>query len=130
VIIDTVDGYLKVGDKIFIHLEDRSYGAKVTRVQTFVESDFRWRLYINPVGTSRFAPIHPDVQWAIVSGPVHKVEITSPRLLKAEAPFAVHVHAKDAWGNVTKDLAGLPVRSTLRNERGYVARYILNRHQV
>lgn len=52
VIIDIVDGYLNPGDLIIIRLGDRRWGARGTRVQTFVESDFRWRFYIDPVGTS------------------------------------------------------------------------------
>lgn len=52
VIIDTHDGYLNPGDQIIIRLGDRRFGAKGTRAQTFVESGFKWRFYIDPVGTS------------------------------------------------------------------------------
>ncbi|KAJ5715746.1 uncharacterized protein N7483_012927 [Penicillium malachiteum] len=52
VIVDIQDGYLNPGDKILIRLGDRRFGGKGTRVQTFVEKDFRWRFYIDPVGTS------------------------------------------------------------------------------
>lgn len=52
VIIDIVDGYLNPGDKITIRLGDRRHGARGTRAQTYVESDFRWRFYVDPVGTS------------------------------------------------------------------------------
>lgn len=52
VIIDIYDGYLNLGDQIIIRLGDRRLGAKGTRAQTFVESRFKWRFYIDPVGTS------------------------------------------------------------------------------
>lgn len=52
VIVDIQDGYLNPGDRILIRLGDRRFGGRGTRVQTFVEKDFRWRLYIDPVGTS------------------------------------------------------------------------------
>lgn len=52
IIVDIIDGYLNPGDKIVIRLGDHRYGAKGTRAQTYVESDFRWRSYIDPVGTS------------------------------------------------------------------------------
>lgn len=52
VIVDIQDGYLNPGDKILIRLGDRRFGGRGTRVQTFVEKDFRWRFYIDPVGTS------------------------------------------------------------------------------
>ncbi|KAL4907094.1 hypothetical protein BDW74DRAFT_167098 [Aspergillus multicolor] len=89
VIVDIHDGYLNPGDKI-----------------TFVEKDFRWRFYIDPVGTSRFAPIQPDIPWDIVAGPVHRVQTVSPRLVRPDVPFAIHAHAEDIWGNVTRDLTG------------------------
>ncbi|KAL4912086.1 hypothetical protein BDW62DRAFT_216613 [Aspergillus aurantiobrunneus] len=74
---------------------------------TFVEKNFRWRFYIDPVGTSRFAPIQLDISWNIVAGPEHRVRTTSPRLLRPDVPFAIHAHAEDIWGNVTRDLSGL-----------------------
>lgn len=52
IIIDVVDGYLNPGDRIVIRLGDRRWGGCGTRVQTFVETGFRWRFYIDPVGTS------------------------------------------------------------------------------
>lgn len=52
VIIDVVDGYLNPGDRIVIRLGDKRWGGRGTRVQTFVETGFRWRFYIDPVGTS------------------------------------------------------------------------------
>ncbi|KAL4801768.1 hypothetical protein BDV18DRAFT_167157 [Aspergillus unguis] len=107
VIVDVHDGYLNPGDKILIRLGDTRFGGKGTRAQTFVERDFRWRFYIDPVGTSRFAPIQPDLSWDIVPGAVKKIQAVSPRLLRPDVPFAIHAHAEDEWGNVTRELDGL-----------------------
>ncbi|PYI03685.1 hypothetical protein BO78DRAFT_431900 [Aspergillus sclerotiicarbonarius CBS 121057] len=104
VIVDIQDGYLNPGDRIVIRLGDRRYGGGGTRAQTFVEKDFRWRFYIDPVGTSRFAPIQPDLSWKIVAGPIHRVQIVSPRVLRPSVPFAVHAHTEDIWGNATSNL--------------------------
>ncbi|KAH8647960.1 hypothetical protein BX600DRAFT_555357 [Xylariales sp. PMI_506] len=131
VIIDIVDGYLNAGDKIVIRLGDRRWGARGTRVQTFVEQDFRWRFYIDPVGTSRFAPIQPDIVWNIVPGEPHRLEAVSPRVVRPGVPFNILVHAEDIWGNVTKDIPGLnlgvKVISTNRDAAHDVA--ILEQHQ-
>ncbi|KAL4781730.1 hypothetical protein BJX76DRAFT_313791 [Aspergillus varians] len=110
VIVDIHDGYMNPGDRILIRLGDRRFGGRGTRAQTFVEKDFRWRFYIDPVGTSRFAPIQPDISWDIVAGPVHRVQAVSPRLLRPDVPFAIHAHGEDLWGNVTRDLAGLSLK--------------------
>jgi hypothetical protein len=106
ILIDIVDGYLKPGDHILIRLGDRRAGSPGTRVQTFVEQGFRFRAYIDPVGTSRFAEIPGDVVLDIVPGaPAHLAMIT-PRLVKAGIPFPVRVRVEDAWGNTCWNLGG------------------------
>ncbi|OGE53113.1 hypothetical protein PENARI_c008G11295 [Penicillium arizonense] len=107
VIVDIQDGYMNPGDRIVIRLGDRRYGGRGTRVQTFIEKDFRWRFYIDPVGTSRFAPIQPDISWNILAGPIYRIQTVSPRVLQPSVLFAVHSHAEDIWGNVTSDLEDL-----------------------
>ncbi|GME34237.1 hypothetical protein GTA08_BOTSDO09529 [Neofusicoccum parvum] len=104
VIIDIVDGYLNPGDKIVVRLGDRRFGARGTRAQTFVEDKFLMRWYIDPVGTSRFAAIKPDIAIPIVSGPVHQIKAVTPRLCRPGADFSVYIHAEDIWGNATQNL--------------------------
>ena len=55
--MDTVDGYLKAGDHLILRFGDRRFGGPGTRVQTFVEQGFRFRCYVDPLGTSRFAAV-------------------------------------------------------------------------
>ena len=70
VIVDTVDGYLNAGDHIIIRLGDRRAGGPGTRIQTFVEDKFRFRCYVDPLGTSRFVAVPGDVVIDIVSGAI------------------------------------------------------------
>jgi len=107
IIIDIVDGYLNPGDKIVVRIGDRRWGSKGTRVQTFVEKKFLMRWYIDPVGTSRFAPIKPDIAIAINPGEIAKAKLITPRVVRPSEPFPVHIHAEDAWGNATTNLEGL-----------------------
>ncbi|KAJ5908371.1 hypothetical protein N7495_001053 [Penicillium taxi] len=120
VIVDVQDGYMNPGDRILIRLGDRRFGGRGTRAQTFIEKDFRWRFYIDPVGTSRFAPIQPDLSWNIVAGPIHHIQTVSPRALQPGVPFAIHSHAEDVWGNVTSDLKGLSFELKILNEHSEV----------
>ncbi len=99
IIIDIVDGYLKPGDHIFIRLGDRRAGGPGTRVQTFVENGFRFRAYIDPVGTSRGAEIPGDVVIDIMPGPPAKLAIVTPRLVKTGVSFPVRIRCEDVWGN-------------------------------
>ncbi|MEP1077978.1 DUF3604 domain-containing protein [Leptolyngbya sp. PL-A3] len=104
IIVDIVDGYLKPGDRILIRLGDRRAGGPGTRIQTFVEEGFRFRAYIDPVGTSRFAAIPGDVVLDIVPGAPEKLTIVSPRLVKAGTSFPLRIRAEDRWGNTCWNL--------------------------
>lgn len=106
IIIDIIDGYLKPGDHILIRLGDRRAGGPGTRVQSFVEQGFRFRAYIDPVGTSRFAEIPGDVVLDIVPGAPARLAIISPRLVKAGVAFPLRIRAEDAWGNTCWGLGG------------------------
>ncbi|NMF63569.1 hypothetical protein [Brasilonema octagenarum] len=106
IIVDIVDGYIKPGDHILIRLGDRRAGGPGTRVQTFVEQGFRFRAYIDPVGTSRFADIPGDVVIDIVPGLPAKLAIVTPRLVKTGATFPVVIRAEDVWGNTCWGLGG------------------------
>lgn len=55
IIIDVIDGYLNPGDRIAIRLGDRRQGGPGTRVQTFVEQGFRFRVFIDPLGSQKYA---------------------------------------------------------------------------
>lgn len=106
IIIDIVDGYLKPGDHILIRLGDCRAGSPGTRVQTFVEQGFRFRGYIDPVGTSRFAEIPGDVVLDVIPGVPDRLIIITPRLVKAGVPFPVRVRVEDRWGNTCWNLGG------------------------
>ena len=75
VIVDSVDGYLKAGDHIVIRLGDRRLGGPGTRVQTFVEKGFKFRCYVDPLGTSRFAAVPNDIVFDVVPGAPSRVDL-------------------------------------------------------
>jgi hypothetical protein len=107
VIIDIVDGYLNPGDKIIVRLGDSRYGSRGTRAQTFVEENFLMRWYIDPVGTSRFAPIKPDIAINIRSGDIAKLKVLTPRVVRPGSEFPIHIHTEDIWGNATTNQTDL-----------------------
>lgn len=106
VIVDTVDGYLNAGDHIIIRLGDRRAGGSCTRVQTFVEDKFRFRCYVDPLGTSRFVAVPGDVVIDIVPGPVENLSLMGPRLVRPGTPFKLRFSAHDRWGNACVDTGG------------------------
>lgn len=93
-----MDGFLKPGDHIIIRLGDRRSGGPGTRIQTFVEEQFRFRCYVDPLGTSRFAAIPGDIEIDIVPGESAQLVMTASRLVKTDEPVVLHVRAEDHWG--------------------------------
>ncbi len=106
VIVDTVDGFLKPGDHIILRLGDRRFGGPGTRVQTFVEEGFRFRCYIDPLGTSRFCAIPGDVVIDIVPGVPAQLEMTASRLVRTGETVSLFLRAEDNWGNTCWDVGG------------------------
>ncbi|PNG26171.1 hypothetical protein [Methylocella silvestris] len=113
IIVDIVDGYLNPGDHILIRLGDRRHGGPGTRAQTFVEKDFRFRFYIDPVGTSRFAPVPGDIVLQIEPDAPRRLVVTAPRLIQPGADLPCHIRLEDSWGNACRDLSvAVDVRAT------------------
>ena len=106
IIVDTVDGYLKPGDHITIRMGDRRFGGPGTRVQTFVEQGFRFRCYCDPLGTSRFAAVAPDLSIDILPGRPEAIEMSASRIVRRGAAFPLRVRTEDAWGNTCWNAAG------------------------
>jgi hypothetical protein len=110
VLIDIVDGYLNPGDRIIIRLGDRRHGGPGTRVQSFVEKDFCFRMFIDPLGSSKFAEVPGDCLLDIVPGAPNRLSVIAPRLLGLNEAFDALVRLDDAWGNTCRDL---PLQGTL-----------------
>ena len=100
VIIDVVDGYLKPGDRIILRLGDQRHGGPGTRAQTFVEEAFRFRVFVDTVGASRFAAVPGDLVLAVRPGRGVKGVLLAPRLVRPGVLFAVTFRMEDEWGNL------------------------------
>jgi hypothetical protein len=107
-LIHLEDGFLRPGDEIEIRLGDRRRGGLGTRVQTFVEDGFTFRLYADVLGTSRMGHVG-DVGIDIVAGPAARLVACGPRVVTAGAPVPVGVHLEDRWGNVVSAAPGAVV---------------------
>lgn len=105
IIVDTVDGFLKPGDHIIIRLGDKRAGGPGTRVQSFVEKGFRFRCYVDPLGTSRFAPIPGDIVLDVLPDCPAQIRLVGPRIVKTAENFSVIVAVEDRWGNTCWNLA-------------------------
>ncbi|MDB5525067.1 MAG: hypothetical protein JWM58_2830, partial [Rhizobium sp.] len=98
-----IDGYLHPGDRIVIRLGDRRQGGAGTRVQTFVEKNFRFRMFIDPLGSSKFAEVPGDCALDIVPGAPHAIKLIAPRLAEPGLPVSLLARIDDIWGNTCRD---------------------------
>jgi len=106
VIVDTVDGYLKPGDHIIIRLGDKRAGGPGTRIQTFVEEGFKFRCYVDPLGTSRFSAVPGDIMIDIVPGFPKQLQLVASRMVKIGENLPTRIRVEDEWGNTCWDLGG------------------------
>lgn len=104
ILIDIVDGYINPGDKIIFRLGDRRRGGGGTRVQSFVEKDFRFRLFVDPLGSSKFAEVPGETLLDIVPGAPASLSVITPRLLAPHTPFSAIIRLDDSWGNTCREL--------------------------
>lgn len=104
ILIDIIDGYLNPGDQIHIRLGDRRRGGGGTRVQSFVEKDFRFRLFVDPLGSSKFAEVPGDMLLDIVPGAPASLSVIAPRLIPPGTAFDAIVRLDDVWGNTCREL--------------------------
>ncbi|MGY0777552.1 hypothetical protein ACW7BJ_04490 [Azospirillum argentinense] len=102
IVIDVIDGYLNPGDRIVIRLGDRRQGGPGTRVQTFVEQGFRFRVFIDPLGSQKYAEVPGDCVIDIVPGAPATLRLVAPRLI-APGPASLLLRADDSWGNCCLD---------------------------
>ncbi len=114
-LIHLEDGFLRPGDEIEIRLGDRRGGGPGTRVQTFVEDGFTFRLYADVLGTSRMGHVG-DVAVDIAAGPAARLVATGPRVVTAGAAVPVVAHLEDRWGNVVTGAPGAVVVDAKRVE--------------
>ncbi len=129
VIVDTVDGFVKPGDHIIIRLGDRRFGGPGTRIQTFVEKGFRFRCYVDPLGTSRFCDIPGDIEFDVVSGVPAQIVMAGSRLVKTGVAVPLRVRVEDSWGNTCWNLAKekIDIVATLDGKEVYKQKAALNK---
>ncbi|MDH5257208.1 MAG: DUF3604 domain-containing protein, partial [Gammaproteobacteria bacterium] len=117
IIVDVVDGFIKPGDHIIIRMGDQRAGGPGTRVQTFVEKGFRFRCYVDPLGTSRFAAIPGDIEFDVLAGKPHQLLINGTRLVKEGQKVNLQIRAEDRWGNTCVGLdADVRVTGQINNK--------------
>lgn len=91
--------FLAKGDTITIRFGDRRGGSPGVRLQTYCESAFEFRVFVDPIATYDYVPLPDSPKIAIVPGPPATWHAVLPTLARAGEPFRLSLKANDAWGN-------------------------------
>ncbi len=107
-LIHVVDGYLRPGDIVEIRLGDRRFGGPGTRVQTFVEDEFEFHLFVDPLGTSRMARAARLAcsRLFLVHRNVLRYTVRAWCVPTPQRPSCV-LHLQDRWGNACRDITAV-----------------------
>ncbi len=114
--------FLKPGDTITVRFGDKSGGSKGVRVQTYCESIFEFKVFVDAIATYDYVALPESPHVAIVPGPPVTWRAVLPTLKRTGDPFRLSIKAEDAWGNPSNQIgemltlvpsrpvAGLPER--------------------
>lgn len=92
---------LREGDTITVIFGDRSGGSPGLKLQSFCESDFKFKVLADVCATGHFLPIPDTPSISIVPGPVARWKVVLPSLRRPGEVFRLGIKAEDLWGNPT-----------------------------
>lgn len=116
--------FLAEGDTVTIRFGDRRRGSPGIRLQTFCETRFEFRVFVDAIATYDYValPSSPVIQ--IGPGPGTEWHAVLPTLVRVDESFRLSIKANDKWGNPSDRIAetlrleasspieGLPVEVT------------------
>lgn len=97
--VRVVRHFLAEGDTITVRIGDRRFGGPGIRMQTFCQSQFRFKVLADPIATTDFVELPDQPTIAIVPGPPERWKAVLPTLQRPDEPFRLGLKAEDIWGN-------------------------------
>ncbi|NNE25120.1 MAG: DUF3604 domain-containing protein [Rhizobiales bacterium] len=91
--------FLKEGDTVTIRFGDTSGGSRGVRVQTYCESKFEFKVFVDAIATYDYVALPDSPHIAIVPGPPVTWRAVLPTLRATGDAFRLSIKAEDAWGN-------------------------------
>ena len=106
--------FLAEGDTVTIRFGDRRQGSPGIRLQTFCETRFEFRVFVDAIATYDYValPSSPAIQ--VGPGPAAEWHAVLPTLVRKDESFRLSIKANDAWGNPSDQ-----VDQTLRLEASH-----------
>ena len=91
--------FLAQGDTLTIRFGDRRQGSKGIRLQTYCETEFQFRVFVDAVATYDYVALPQSPKIQIVPGEPVIWRAVLPTLVRAGESFRLSIKADDAWGN-------------------------------
>jgi hypothetical protein len=107
--VGVVKDFLSPGDTITVRFGDRRFGSPGIRLQTYAESRFEFRVFVDPIATYDYVALPESPKIAVVPGSGVRWRAVLPTLARAGEPFRLAIKAEDKWGNPS-DLVDRSVR--------------------
>jgi hypothetical protein len=126
--------FLARGDTITIRFGDRRQGSKGIRLQTYCETEFQFRVFVDAVATYDYVALPQSPKIEIAPGEPAIWRAALPTLVRAGESFRLSIKADDAWGNPSDRVdqtlrlhAGAPIEGlpeTVKFKTGEFARIV------
>jgi len=90
--VRVVDGFLREAETI-------RFVWRQARVQTFRETRFRFRLFVDPFGTDLFQEVPDDLGFPVIAAAAETIRVHGPSHAITGDSIVYHVAFEDRWGN-------------------------------
>lgn len=100
-------GYLDRGEKVIVVFGDTSGGSPGWQMQTFLEDNFEFKTFVDPIATYEFKELPTSPVLRIVAGKPFRALTIAPSEVRANEPFTYYLKIEDRWGNPVKKPASL-----------------------
>ncbi|HCU37341.1 MAG TPA: DUF3604 domain-containing protein [Armatimonadetes bacterium] len=107
VVIDVFDNGILPGETITITYGDTSGGSPGSRVQTFCETSFEFRVMVNPIATGRFIKLRGCPEIMVIAGAPEALKVIAPTCCRPGEQGVLRLKFEDAWGNPTGGFDGV-----------------------
>lgn len=107
VVIDAFDDGILPGETITITYGDTSGGSPGSRVQTFCETSFEFRVMVNPIATGKFIKLRDCPEITVIAGPAETLQVIAPTCCQPGEQGVLQLKFEDAWGNPTGGFDGI-----------------------
>lgn len=103
--VKLVKGNLKKNDVIRIRIGDRRFGSPGLRMQTFCQSEFEFRTFVDVFSNQNYLPIPGSPKIRIVPGEPTVWKAILPTLIQPDDTFRLCLKCEDKWGNPSDKMA-------------------------